>query len=72
LFQIPALQVVGLEGLFGFFAMTILLFPFYFIPAGNFGVTPRFVVEDAIHGFRQVPMLVCHQQNLQAFPASPE
>lgn len=34
--------------------MTALLFAFYFIPAGNFGVSPRYVVEDSIHGFRQI------------------
>ena len=53
-FQIPPLQAVGLEGLFGFLTMSLLLFAFYFIPAGNFGVPPRLVVEDAIHGFRQL------------------
>lgn len=54
--NVPALQVVGLEGLFGLSSISILLVVFYFIPAPAFVCTPgtgnncaRF--EDTIDAF---------------------
>jgi hypothetical protein len=49
------LEVVGWEGVFGFTIVSLLLIPFYFIPAGKvIGQNPRGVLEDAIHGFTQI------------------
>lgn len=53
--DIPALQAVGWEGFFGFFILSILLVPMYFIhvPA-QFADNPRFVMEDAIDAFYMI------------------
>ncbi|XP_018015720.1 solute carrier family 35 member F6 isoform X2 [Hyalella azteca] len=58
---VPALLAVGWEGLFGFITLTILLVPFYYIPAGMFSGNPRGTLEDPIDAFIQLsnnPMLV--------------
>jgi hypothetical protein len=47
--NVPALQAVGWEGVFGFGTLAFLLIPMYFIPVPRpFGSAPRFVLEDAI------------------------
>ena len=57
-YQVPPLQGVGWEGIFGFTIITILLFPMYFIPwhlpAGSsfWQIIPRF--EDSIDAFYQL------------------
>ena len=57
-YQVPPLQAVGWEGIFGFSILIILLFPMYFIPwhlpasADFWQDTPRF--EDAIDGLYQM------------------
>lgn len=60
--NVPPLQVVGWEGIFGFFTLALLLIPMYFIHVPEpFGVPPRMVLEDAIDGFVQLsnnPLLV--------------
>ncbi|CAH1240399.1 SLC35F6 [Branchiostoma lanceolatum] len=53
--NIPPMQGVGWEGLFGFTVLTTLLFPFYFIKVGPpFGNNPRGVFEDALDGLWQI------------------
>ena len=40
--NVPALQAVGWEGVFGFTTLSVLLIPFYFIWVGpEFGQNPR-------------------------------
>ncbi|XP_069702216.1 solute carrier family 35 member F6-like [Periplaneta americana] len=61
--DIPALQAVGWEGIFGFSILGLLLIPFYFIyvPA-PFSDNPRNVLEDALEAFVQMgnnPWLIC-------------
>ena len=57
-YQVPALQAVGWEGIFGFSILLVLLFPMYFIPwhlpaSSDFWQdTTRF--EDAIDGLYQM------------------
>jgi drug/metabolite transporter (DMT)-like permease len=53
--NIPSLQAVGWEGIFGFIVLSILLVPMYFIhvPA-VFSNNPRNVVEDAIDAFYMI------------------
>ncbi|XP_065189759.1 solute carrier family 35 member F6-like [Sycon ciliatum] len=52
-YNVPALQAVGWEGIFGFCILSTLLIPFYFIPFSINGLEPaRF--EDALDGFRQI------------------
>ena len=57
-YQVPPLQAVGWEGVFGFSVLTLLLFPMYFIPwhlpasADFWQDTTRF--EDAIDGLYQM------------------
>ena len=47
-YNVPSLQVIGHQGLFGFFLLAILLIPFYSIPGHDlFGSNPRNVIEDA-------------------------
>nr|CAG4651781.1 EOG090X051P [Triops cancriformis] len=54
-YDINALQVVGLEGVFGFVTLTLLLIPFYYIPVPeNFSGNPRNVLEDGIDAFVQM------------------
>ncbi|KAJ9596583.1 hypothetical protein L9F63_012416 [Diploptera punctata] len=61
--DIPALQAVGWEGLFGFSILGLLLIPFYYIhvPA-PFTNNARGSLEDAIDAFVQMgnnPLIVC-------------
>ncbi|KAF4525075.1 hypothetical protein B566_EDAN001989 [Ephemera danica] len=61
--NIPALQAVGWEGVFGFSMLGLLLIPFYFIKVGPpFSDNPRGALEDAIDGLVQLsnnPLLLC-------------
>lgn len=53
--DIPPLQAVGWEGLFGFIVLSLLQIPFYFIHVGPpFSNNSRGVLEDAIEGFIQI------------------
>lgn len=53
--DIPALQAVGWEGFFGFFVLSLLLVPMYFIHVPeNFAKNPRGVMEDAIDAFYMI------------------
>ncbi|ODN03330.1 Solute carrier family 35 member F6 [Orchesella cincta] len=62
-YNVPPLQAVGWEGVFGFLVLGFLLIPMYFIPVPEpFGDNPRRVLEDAIDGFVQLynnPLLIC-------------
>ena len=54
-YKVPVLHVLGLEGIFGFHFMSVLLLIMYFIPVGErFGKNPRAVIEDALDGFYQM------------------
>lgn len=54
-YNLPPLQVVGYEGIFGFSTIAILLWPMYFIYTGeSFGLGPELRFEDAIDGFTQI------------------
>jgi hypothetical protein len=54
-YNVDALHVVGLEGIFGFIAMSVLLVPMYFIKVGEkFGKNPNQVMEDPLDGFHQL------------------
>lgn len=53
--NVPALQAVGWEGIFGFVTLSILLVPMYYIKVGPpFSDNPRMVLEDALDGFTQM------------------
>lgn len=53
--NIPPLQAVGWEGVFGFSVLSVLLVIFYWIPAPpHFGNNARGTVEDAIDGLVQI------------------
>jgi len=53
--NVPALQAVGWEGVFGFTTLALLMIPMYYIPAGPpFSDNPRGVIEDALDGFAQL------------------
>lgn len=53
--NIPSLQAVGWEGIFGFVVLSILLVPMYFIHVPSaFSKNPRNVVEDAIDAFYMI------------------
>lgn len=52
--DVHPLKAVGTEGLFGFFVLSFLLIPMYFIPVGNFSDNPRQVLEDALDAFCQI------------------
>ncbi|KAJ0183676.1 hypothetical protein K1T71_000099 [Dendrolimus kikuchii] len=53
--NIPSLQAVGWEGVFGFSALSVLLVAFYWIPAPpHFGNNPRGTMEDVVDGFIQI------------------
>jgi len=53
--NVPALQAVGWEGIFGFSTLCLLLFPMYYIPVSStFQNNPRGVLEDAIDGLIQL------------------
>lgn len=52
--NVHPLRAVGTEGLFGFCILTLLLIPFYFIPAGDFSSSDRGVLEDSLDAFCQM------------------
>ncbi|XP_031717506.1 solute carrier family 35 member F6 [Anarrhichthys ocellatus] len=52
--DVHPLRAVGIEGFFGFFVLSLLLIPMYFIPVGDFGSNPRQVLEDALDAFCQI------------------
>jgi len=53
--NIPSLQAVGWEGIFGFVVLSILLVPMYFIHVPSvFSNNPRGVLEDAIDAFYMI------------------
>ncbi|XP_053737166.1 solute carrier family 35 member F6 [Synchiropus splendidus] len=52
--DVHPLKAVGTEGCFGFFVLSLLLIPMYFIYVGNFGSNPRHVLEDALDAFCQI------------------
>lgn len=52
--DVHPLRAVGTEGLFGFFVLSLLLIPMYFIPVGSFANNPRQVLEDALDAFCQI------------------
>ncbi|MBN3305923.1 S35F6 protein, partial [Amia calva] len=52
--DVHPLRAVGTEGFFGFVILSLLLIPMYFIPVGNFGSSPRQVLEDALDAFCQI------------------
>ncbi|KAK2890041.1 solute carrier family 35 member F6 [Channa argus] len=52
--NVHPLQAVGTEGFFGFFVLSLLLIPMYFIHVGNFSGSPRLVLEDALDAFCQI------------------
>lgn len=53
--NVPALQAVGWEGVFGFFTLSLLLIPMYYTRVGPpFSSNPRMVLEDALDGFTQM------------------
>lgn len=60
--NVPALQAVGWEGLFGFSTLSLLLIPMYYLKVGPpFSSNPRMVLEDALDGFVQMgnnPMII--------------
>lgn len=54
-YNIPPLKVVGLEGIFGFVTLTILLVPMGYIYVGpDWGHNPDHVLEDAPDGLIQI------------------
>ncbi|CAG5927909.1 unnamed protein product [Menidia menidia] len=59
--DVHPLRAVGIEGLFGFVVLSLLLIPMYFIHVGGFSDNPRHVLEDAIDAFCQIgnkPLIV--------------
>lgn len=52
--DVHPLKAVGTEGFFGFFVLSFLLIPMYFIPVGSFSGNPRQVLEDALDAFCQI------------------
>lgn len=60
--NVPPLQAVGWEGIFGFTVLSILLVPMYYLKVGPpFSSNPRMVLEDALDGFTQMannPMII--------------
>lgn len=52
--DVHPLRAVGTEGFFGFFVLSLLLIPMYFIHVGDFGTNPRQVLEDALDAFCQI------------------
>ncbi|XP_018425361.1 PREDICTED: solute carrier family 35 member F6 [Nanorana parkeri] len=52
--NVHPLRAVGTEGLFGFIILTILLIPFYYIPAEGFSNSARGVLEDSLDAFCQI------------------
>ncbi|XP_061560974.1 solute carrier family 35 member F6 [Phycodurus eques] len=59
--DVHPLRAVGTEGFFGFFVLSLLLIPMYFIHVGEFSDNPRQVLEDALDAFCQIgfrPLIV--------------
>ncbi|KAM4771751.1 solute carrier family 35 member F6 [Rhinophrynus dorsalis] len=52
--NVHPLRAVGTEGLFGFVILSLLLIPFYYIPASNFSNNDRGVLEDSLDAFCQM------------------
>lgn len=53
--DIPPLQAIGWEGVFGFSVLGLLQIPFYYIKAGKpFANNPRGTLEDSIDAFMQI------------------
>lgn len=52
--DVHPLRAVGTEGFFGFFVLSLLLIPMYFISVGSFSDNPRHVLEDALDAFCQI------------------
>ncbi|XP_030262201.1 solute carrier family 35 member F6 [Sparus aurata] len=52
--DVHPLRAVGTEGFFGFFVLSLLLIPMYFIGVGAFSNNPRHVLEDALDAFCQI------------------
>ncbi|KAG9469794.1 solute carrier family 35 member F6 [Eleutherodactylus coqui] len=52
--NVHPLRAVGTEGLFGFCILSLLLIPFYYIPAGDFSSSDRGVLEDSLDAFCQM------------------
>ncbi|KAM7395208.1 hypothetical protein PAMA_006797 [Pampus argenteus] len=52
--DVHPLRAVGTEGFFGFFVLSLLLIPMYFIHVGDFSGNPRQVLEDALDAFCQI------------------
>lgn len=53
--NVPPLQAVGWEGVFGFVTLSALLVPMYFVRVGPpFSDNPRMVLEDALDAFVQM------------------
>ncbi|XP_075057236.1 solute carrier family 35 member F6 [Mixophyes fleayi] len=53
-YNVHPLRAVGTEGLFGFIILTLLLIPFYYIPANGFSNNDRGVLEDSLDAFCQM------------------
>ncbi|CAH2245493.1 solute carrier family 35 member F6 [Pelobates cultripes] len=52
--NVHPLRAVGTEGFFGFVILTLLLIPFYYIPASSFSNNDREVLEDSLDAFCQM------------------
>lgn len=52
--DVHPLRAVGTEGFFGFFILSLLLIPMFYIPVGGFSNNPRHVLEDALDAFCQI------------------
>ncbi|XP_034756835.1 solute carrier family 35 member F6 [Etheostoma cragini] len=52
--DVHPLRAVGTEGFFGFFVLSLLLIPMYFIHTFNFSDNPRQVLEDTLDAFCQI------------------
>lgn len=53
-YNVPPLQAVGWEGLFGALILGLLLIPFYYINAGAFSKLPDHRLENALDAFQQM------------------
>ncbi|XP_046335261.1 solute carrier family 35 member F6-like [Haliotis rufescens] len=54
--DIDPLVAIGLEGMFGFILLIILLIPFYFVDVGAFNTLPKHRLEDPYDAFCQMQM----------------
>lgn len=53
-YNVPALQAVGWEGIFGFSVLSVLLVPFYFIRTLTVSSWQPARFENALDGFKQI------------------